>query len=186
MTRSGVFSSVNKDPLVGNYGITVGYLVFVCPSVTFHACISRLLKWLLMAWPRQSTGSRRGGSRASRRLRGVCTRPLADLPPADAHAARSLRLSRERINSTERNTLLFIYRKLLYFFSKMTDDYSVISFLGPVIGLEFNGKDCVQNTEDALNQICDRSLASIYFSSTPEKALHDIDAFYNFVDLSMS
>lgn len=49
MTRSGVFSSVNKDPLVGNYGITVGYLVFVCPSVTFHACISRLLKWLIMA-----------------------------------------------------------------------------------------------------------------------------------------
>lgn len=68
----------------------------------------------------------------------------------------------------------------------MTDDYSGISFLGPVIGLEFNGKDCVQNTEDALNQICDRSLGSIYFSSTPEKALHDIDAFYNFVDLSMS
>lgn len=67
-----------------------------------------------------------------------------------------------------------------------SEEYRAAADSGPVIGLEFNGKDCVQNTEDALNQICDRSLASIYFSSTPEKALHDIDAFYNFVDLSMS
>lgn len=67
-----------------------------------------------------------------------------------------------------------------------SEEYRAAADRGPVIGLEFNGKDCVQNTEDALNQICDRSLSSIYVSSTPERALHDIDAFYNFVDLSMN
>lgn len=59
-------------------------------------------------------------------------------------------------------------------------------FLGPVIGLEFNGKNCVESTNEAVSEVCSNSLSNIYVSSTPEKALQDIDAFYNFVDMSMN
>jgi len=58
--------------------------------------------------------------------------------------------------------------------------------LGPVIGLEFNSNDCVRVTNDAVTSICRDSLSNIYVSSSPQKASQDIDAFYNFVDMSMN
>ena len=63
---------------------------------------------------------------------------------------------------------------------------SLISSLGPVIGLEFNGNNCVQATNDAVKEVCSGSLSNIYVSSSSEKASQDIDAFYNFVDMSMN
>ena len=63
---------------------------------------------------------------------------------------------------------------------------TLFSSLGPVIGLEFNGDNCVQSTNDAVKDVCSSSLSNIYVSSSPEKASQDIDAFYNFVDMSMS
>ena len=62
----------------------------------------------------------------------------------------------------------------------------LFSFLGPVIGLEFNGNNCVQGTNDVVKDVCSNSRSSIYVSSSPEKASQDIDSFYNFVDMSMN
>lgn len=59
-------------------------------------------------------------------------------------------------------------------------------FLGPVIGLEFNSNDCVRVTNEAVRSVCGDSLSNIYVSPSPEKASQDIDAFYNFVDMSMT
>ena len=58
-------------------------------------------------------------------------------------------------------------------------------FLGPVIGLEFNSKDCVRVTNEAVRTLFGDTPSTIYVSPNPEKASQDIDAFYNFVDMSM-
>ena len=58
--------------------------------------------------------------------------------------------------------------------------------LGPAIGLEFNSSDCVRITTEAVRSLCRDSLSSIYVSPNPMKASQDIDAFYNFVDMSMT
>lgn len=55
-----------------------------------------------------------------------------------------------------------------------------------MIGVEFNGENCVQSTKEAINDVCVGSLSNIYVSPSPEKASQDIDAFYNFVDMSMN
>lgn len=67
-----------------------------------------------------------------------------------------------------------------------SEDYKIAADKGPVIGLEFNGNNCVQSTNDAVKEACRNSLSNIYVSSSPEKASQDIDAFYNFVDMSMN
>jgi len=67
-----------------------------------------------------------------------------------------------------------------------SEDFSAAAQKGPVIGLEFNSNDCVRVTNDAVTSICRDSLSNIYVSSSPQKASQDIDAFYNFVDMSMN
>ncbi|KAL9979441.1 hypothetical protein ACROYT_G017112 [Oculina patagonica] len=67
-----------------------------------------------------------------------------------------------------------------------SEDYKIAADRGPVIGLEFNGNNCVQSTNEAVNDTCSNSLSNIYVSPSPEKASQDIDSFYNFVDMSMN
>lgn len=67
-----------------------------------------------------------------------------------------------------------------------SEDYTSAAQNGPVIGLEFNSNDCVRVTNEAVRSVCGDSLSNIYISSSPEKASQDIDAFYNFVDMSMT
>ncbi|XP_044174947.1 protein XRP2-like [Acropora millepora] len=67
-----------------------------------------------------------------------------------------------------------------------SEDYKAAAEKGPVIGLEFNSKDCVRVTNEAVRSIFGDSPPSIYVSPTPDKAPQDIDAFYNFVDMSMT
>lgn len=52
--------------------------------------------------------------------------------------------------------------------------------------MEFNNKDCVRVTNEVVSTVCDGFLSNIYVSPSPEKAAQDIDAFYNFVDMSMT
>ncbi|CAH3168235.1 unnamed protein product [Porites lobata] len=67
-----------------------------------------------------------------------------------------------------------------------SEDYSAAAQQGPAIGLEFNSSDCVRITTEAVRSLCGDSLSSIYVSPNPMKASQDIDAFYNFVDMSMT
>lgn len=67
-----------------------------------------------------------------------------------------------------------------------SEDYSAAAQQGPAIGLEFNSSDCVRITTEAVRSLCRDSLSSIYISPNPMKASQDIDAFYNFVDMSMT
>lgn len=67
-----------------------------------------------------------------------------------------------------------------------SEDYSAAAEKGPVIGMEFNNKDCVRVTNEVVSTVCDGFLSNIYVSPSPEKAAQDIDAFYNFVDMSMT
>ncbi|XP_068704285.1 protein XRP2-like isoform X1 [Montipora foliosa] len=66
-----------------------------------------------------------------------------------------------------------------------SEDYKAAAEKGPVIGLEFNRKDCVRVTNEAVRTLFGDSPATIYVSPNPEKASQDIDAFYDFVDMSM-
>ena len=83
---------------------------------------------------------------------------------------------RKYCNKTNANTNHFILKF----------NFFLTLFLGPVIGLEFNSKDCVRITNEAVSSVCGDSLSNIYVSPSPEKASQDIDAFYNFVDMSMT
>ncbi|KXJ12334.1 protein XRP2 [Exaiptasia diaphana] len=53
---------------------------------------------------------------------------------------------------------------------------------GALVGLEINGSDCVQSCRQAI----DTSENTVYISPSAEKAIQEIDQFYNFVDMSMT
>lgn len=55
-------------------------------------------------------------------------------------------------------------------------------FPGALVGLEINGSDCVQCCRQAINT----SDKNVYVSPSAEKAIQEIDQFYNFVDMSMT
>jgi len=65
-----------------------------------------------------------------------------------------------------------------------SEKYDQLAKQGPVIALELNGENIIRLCEDRLEQL-GISLSSIFISKNANTAKADIDAFYNFVDMTL-
>ena len=65
------------------------------------------------------------------------------------------------------------------------DKYTEHINQGEVIGIELNGKDIIKSSEEVLSEM-GVSLDEVFVSKNQNVAKSDIDAFYNFVDMTLS
>ena len=65
------------------------------------------------------------------------------------------------------------------------EKYCKLVAQGPLVGLELNGNNIIKQVEEVLEEIS-VSLNDVYLTRDQKVAKKDIDAFYNFVDMTMS
>lgn len=67
-----------------------------------------------------------------------------------------------------------------------SDAYTELVAQGDVIGLEYNGDNCIQACQDQVVQITQGSTGLVFVSQSRELAEQQIENFYNFADMQMS
>ena len=59
-------------------------------------------------------------------------------------------------------------------------------FPGPVIGLEFNGDECIRYCQDVASTITAGSTGLVFVSQSAQLAQQQIENYYNFADMQMA
>ena len=62
----------------------------------------------------------------------------------------------------------------------------VFYLTGPVIGIEFNGDDCVESCKNEALSLMQGSIGLVFISQSQTEAEKQIEDFYNFADMQMS
>ena len=68
----------------------------------------------------------------------------------------------------------------------LTDSYANIVKQGPVIGIEFNGDDCVESCKNEAVSLMQGSIGLLFISQSQTEAEKQIEDFYNFADMQMA
>lgn len=67
-----------------------------------------------------------------------------------------------------------------------SDAYTEVASRGPVIGLEYNGEECIRYCQDVASTITKGSTGLVFVSQTPQLAEQQIENYYNFADMQMA
>lgn len=63
--------------------------------------------------------------------------------------------------------------------------YDMAASQGPVIGLEYNGKDSIKHCQEILIDVSRGSTGLVYFSTNPKTATYQIELFYSFANMQI-
>ena len=77
------------------------------------------------------------------------------------------------------------FRAFLRMFFKKSGLIECLRYSGPIIGLEYNGDDCVRLCGETVNTLQTRD-HPLYSSPSSSVAIREIENFYNFCDMQMS
>ncbi|XP_060568964.1 protein XRP2-like [Ruditapes philippinarum] len=67
-----------------------------------------------------------------------------------------------------------------------SDAYDVVVSRGPVIGLEYNGENCIQICQEVIMGITKGLTGLVFISQSRETADEEIENYYNFADMQMA
>ncbi|XP_060576615.1 LOW QUALITY PROTEIN: protein XRP2-like [Ruditapes philippinarum] len=67
-----------------------------------------------------------------------------------------------------------------------SDAYDVVVSRGPVIGLEYNGENCIQICQEVIMGITKGLTGLVFISQSRETADEQIENYYNFADMQMA
>ncbi|XP_013390023.1 protein XRP2 [Lingula anatina] len=67
-----------------------------------------------------------------------------------------------------------------------SEAYNTVVQQGPVIGLEYNGEDCVKHCKEIVASISQGSSEMVFVTQSPELAAEQVENFYNYADMQMA
>ncbi|XP_064600443.1 protein XRP2-like [Liolophura sinensis] len=67
-----------------------------------------------------------------------------------------------------------------------SESYDLVVRQGPVIGLEYSGKDCIKHCQECVVNLTTGTTGLVFVSQSPALATQQVENFYNFAEMQMA